>query len=321
MRPSTLRSTASLLMILVTTQTLVNSFSPNVGVARRVKNTGPWPVVSRAREPALYDSLSSSAWFRQGDAGHGPALQLRTSSRSPTFSRLAAAVSLTWSTTRKLVRRSLLSVALVAMLWGGLALQTTAPSHASTTTTAQAASTTSPIELVLQRTSPSLDRMVDRYVKSYMFADDSYDPVESIYREAYEDATVGQHPSALAEIKRQVLGDSKKVVAPTSEGFASWLTSTTKKLQQRGMSESAAILVLASVFVIAGPSLFLFTGMIIGGISKRNIRRLMKKRYGDTYTVDATIKKEEVIEAPEDEDDGDEDDDDSDENDEDDDEE
>jgi hypothetical protein len=45
----------------------------------------------------------------------------------------------------------------------------------------------------------------------------------------------------------------------------------------------------------------------------------MKKRYGDTYSVDATLKKEEVVEAPEDEED-DEEDDDEDDDDEDDDE-
>jgi hypothetical protein len=189
------------------------------------------------------------------------------------------------------------------------------------------------MEFLLERTSPSLDSMVDRYVKNHMFDDDLYDPVESLYREAFQDATVGQHPRALAEITGSVLGSSgvggigaestkgRKLL--TNEGFATWLTSTVQKLtQQGGMSESAAILLLAGIFVIAGPSLFLFVGMIIGGISKRNIRNVMKKRYGDTYTVDATIKTEDEVRAPDDDedDDDDEEEDDADSDDEDDDE-
>jgi hypothetical protein len=55
--------------------------------------------------------------------------------------------------------------------------------------------------------------------------------------------------------------------------------------------------------------------MVIGGMSKRNVNNTMKKRYGDTYTVDATIKPEDDVEAPDDDDDDDEDDDDDDEDD------
>ena len=66
---------------------------------------------------------------------------------------------------------------------------------------------------------------------------------------------------------------------------------------------------IAASFVVAGPSAFLFVGMVIGGASKRNMNKVMKKRYGDSYTVDATIRTEEDVEAPDDdEDDEDEDD-------------
>jgi hypothetical protein len=154
-----------------------------------------------------------------------------------------------------------------------------------------------------------------------MFDDDAYDPVESLYREAYHDATVGQHPRALAEVTGSALGSGGFGIADasadaagkgmrlrspiTSEGFATWLTSTVQKLTQRGMSETGAIVLLAGVFVIAGPSIFLFVGMIIGGISKRNIRSVMKKRYGDTYTVDATIRTDDEVKAPDDDDEDD----------------
>jgi hypothetical protein len=210
---------------------------------------------------------------------------------------------------------------LAALLWGGTAVTSTLPSHATTAASTLAGR----LETVLERTSPNVDKIVDKYVRSHMFDDDAYDPIESLYREAFHDATTGQHPGALAEITASVLGGtaaggaekSKKLLsAPTSEGFATWLTSTIQKLVQKGWSESSAILLLAGIFVIAGPSLFLFVGMIIGGISKRNIRSVMKKRYGDTYTVDATIRTEESVEAPDDdeeeEDDADKDEDDDD---------
>jgi hypothetical protein len=212
-------------------------------------------------------------------------------------------------------KQTILSLSLAVLLWGGMAVTSSLPSHASASSASTLAGR---LESVLERTSPNVDKIVDRYVRSHMFDDDAYDPIESLYREAFHDATTGQHPGALAEITGSVLGGtaagaadkSKKLMsAPTSEGFATWLTSTIQKLVQKGWSESSAILLLAGVFVIAGPSLFLFVGMIIGGISKRNIQSVMKKRYGDTYTVDATIRTEESVEAPDDEDDDDGDDD------------
>jgi hypothetical protein len=212
----------------------------------------------------------------------------------------------------------MLTFSLAVLLWGGLSLAFAPRSHASSSSSsASSLFPTRPLESVLERTSPSLDTIVDRYVKRHMFDDDKYDPIESLYREAYHDATVGEHPRALAEITGSVLGSGAGTDAAakgkrllTNEGFATWLTSTVQKLTQRGgMSESSAILLLAGIFVIAGPSLFLFVGMIIGGISKRNIRSVMKKRYGDTYTVDATIRTEEEVKAPDDEEEDEEDDD------------
>lgn len=152
--------------------------------------------------------------------------------------------------------------------------------------------------------------MIDRYVKDNLFNDDQYDPIESIYREAFDDATKGTYPQALRKVAAEVLGEDP-TARPRDMGVGSWLTSTIAALKKRGLSESSAILVLASIFVVAGPSVFLFVGMIVGGISKRNIRNVMKKRYGDTYTTDATIKTEEEVEAPDDSEDDDDDDEDS----------
>eukprot|EP00977_Amphora_coffeiformis_P022752 scaffold11454_cov168-Amphora_coffeaeformis.AAC.2 len=205
------------------------------------------------------------------------------------------------------------TAAFIFMVSSGLNVQ---PAHASTMAPQEPVQ-----ERILSATSPSLDKIVDRYVKNHMFEDDTYDPVESLYREAYQDATQGSYPRALKEVTASVLGqESSKGMIEKSDGnaFGSLLTSALGMLKKRGLSEGAAIAVVAASFVVAGPFAFLVGGMVIGGASKRNMNKVMKKRYGDTYTVDATIKTEEDVEAPDDDDDDDEDDDEDDDKDDDD---
>lgn len=180
-------------------------------------------------------------------------------------------------------------------------------------------------ERLLERTSPNLDAIIDRYVQTHMFDDDlgsAVDPTAAAYVEAYHDAVTKRHPAALREITADVLqqqqrGDAGGIVAETSssddssssvgDSFGALLTGAIALLQKRaGLSEMAATVVLASAFVLAGPSAFLLGGMMVGGISKRNMNKVFKKRYGDTYSVDATVKREPVVEAPPDEDDDDE---------------
>jgi hypothetical protein len=210
---------------------------------------------------------------------------------------------------------------------GGLPMMPSQPpmaNAASTTTTART-------ERWLDQTSPTLDAMIDKYIRQHMFDDDvsMLDPITGTYREAFDDTTTGRYPTALREIVTDTLRDTKlDPLLPSSSSslslqnggtrvpsfdVGSLLTRTISLLQKRiGLSEMGATIVLALGFVLAGPSLFLFAGMMVGGISKRNMDQVFKKRYGDTYTVDATIKQEPTVEAPPDEDDGDDDDDDDD---------
>ena len=183
-----------------------------------------------------------------------------------------------------------------------------------------AQATTPVVERFLEKTSPSLDTMIDRYVKEHMFNDDTYDPIESSYREAYDDAVKGTYPQALREVTGFGSSSSTQVSSPTQTGettktnpiakffsnvdIGALLTSLLAFLQNKlRLSESAAMMVLAAIFVVAGPFAFLLTGVVVGGMAKRNLNRTLKKRYGDTYTVDATMKTEESVEAPDDEDD------------------
>jgi hypothetical protein len=152
-----------------------------------------------------------------------------------------------------------------------------------------------------------------------MFDDDLttvLDPVAATYQEVHDDATTGRHVSALRQIVSSVLGQGasstsaeSNVVDNTSGGLGPMLISLVRGLQQRtGWSEAAVTLSLATVFVVAGPTLFLVAGVMVGNLSKRNMDQLFKKRYGDTYTVDATAKHEPIVEAPPDEEEDDEDD-------------
>ncbi|GAX18974.1 hypothetical protein FisN_8Hh195 [Fistulifera solaris] len=178
------------------------------------------------------------------------------------------------------------------------------PAHAS-------AAPSAVLESILEKTSPSLDTIIDRYVKEHMFNDDTYDPIESAYREAYDDAVHGTYPQALREVTGVGAASTEtptnsnpvsNVLSKIDLGamLTSMLTFIKNKLQ---LNETSAIMVLAAIFVVGGPFAFLFTGMVIGGMSKRNMNRLMKKRYGDSYTLDATMKTEETVEAPDDDDD------------------
>lgn len=200
------------------------------------------------------------------------------------------------------LRRAALVAWTAAFLWTASCNINVPPAHASTTMTPQ-----EPLqERVLSATSPSLEKIVDRYVEKHMFEEDAYDPVESLYREAYNDATEGTYPRALKEVTTSILGqESSKGLAENTGGniFGSLLTSALGLLKKRGLSETMAISVLAGSFVVAGPFAFLLTSMVIGGASKRNMNKVMKKRYGETYTVDATIRAEEDVEAPDDDDD------------------
>jgi hypothetical protein len=243
-----------------------------------------------------------------------------------------------WRRLSKRIRhRAVVFVTSFLLIWnmanvGSLSSSVSIPSLLFTPPVAHAASTTATaakMERVFDRISQSdVDQIIHHYVQQHMFDDDMSvtDPVVGTYREAYTDHMTPKYPMAL----RQIITDSFRgstTTASTSNvskrpplDVGLVLTQTIQLLQRTlGCTEMTATIVLSIAFVVAGPSAFLLFGMIVGGISKRNMDQVFKKRYGETYTVDATIKKEPVVELPSD-DDEEEDDDDDDDNDEDDDE-
>lgn len=207
------------------------------------------------------------------------------------------------------MRRSISLLSTAIIFWFGASGLRASPSHASTAA--------APGSESRALSSPSLVKIVDGYVKDHMFDDDVYEPVESVYREAIGDKIKGAHPRALSEVTASTLGQGGIRSDKTSAtGIGGIILNGVNFLKARGLSESMAIIILTGSFVVAGPIAFVCAGMIVGAQSKRQINRVMKQRYGDTYTVDATIKEDDV-EAPdddeEDEDDEDEEDDDDDE--------
>ena len=200
-------------------------------------------------------------------------------------------------------RQSILTMCTVILFWFGAAATHTQVSHGSSSSTTTG---------VISRNnifSSSLDQIVDKYVKSHMFDDDTYDPVESIYREAMDDRLKGSYPKDLKETTSSVLGQSvvKADKKASGAGFSGVLMKSVGFLRKQGLSEMQAIALLTSFFVIGVPAFCFMTLMQIATQNKRSMNRLMKKRYGETYTVDASEKIEEDVDAPDDDDDDDDD--------------
>jgi len=203
------------------------------------------------------------------------------------------------------VRRSVLTMTTIILVWFGAAATHTPVSRGS--------SSSMTIESALKRKflSSSLDQMVDKYAKDRMYDDDIYDPVESIYKEAMDDRLKGAHPKELKEITSSVLGQNviKAGKKASGTGFSGLLMKTVTFLRKQGFSEMQAIALLTGLFVIGVPAIFFSGLMQIATQNKRSMNRLMKNRYGETYSVDASEKIEEDVDVPDDDDDDDDDDD------------
>lgn len=158
------------------------------------------------------------------------------------------------------------------------------------------------------------EKVVDNYVKNHMFDNEEYDAVSSTYREANLDNNVGAHATALREITMSIVGESGKLIGRQTERggnpVASLLMTLVSFLEKKGMSQMSSIILLTTIVFTVAPAGFLVGSMAISLMFKRGITREMKARYGNSYTIDATIKKDEDIQAPDDEDDDDDDEDD-----------
>ena len=151
-----------------------------------------------------------------------------------------------------------------------------------------AVSTAASPESIVSRVIPkgaSLDKIVDRYVKDHMFDDDTYDPVESAYREAYEDVTTGKYPRTLNEVASSLLGsDATKSDKKSSENLVIFLlTNGSKGLQSLGLSATAANVVVYATTLVGAPSFILLGILSYANMQRRMRIRQNKRRYGEDY--------------------------------------
>lgn len=197
-------------------------------------------------------------------------------------------------------RRSVLTLCGAMLLWFGAAGAHTPVSHASSISSSATRNIFS----------SSLDQMVDKYVKGHMFDDDAYDPVESIYKEAMDDRVKGTYPRDLKETTSSVLGQDvvKAERKGSGAGVSGLLMKSVGLLRKQGLSEMQAIGFLTGLIVFGFPAFVLSAGMQIGNRSRRSMNKVMKKRYGETYSVDATEKVEEDVDVPDDDENDDDDD-------------
>jgi hypothetical protein len=132
-----------------------------------------------------------------------------------------------------------------------------------------------------------------------MFADGVADVLAETYMERTEDATIGSYPSQLRQVLLQEssnsAGGTAVVVLETQTGpprdLGTIAFQAVQTVQKRlGVSQGVSMAILAGLSVLTPLAMALLFGMIVGGISKRNMAQLFKKRYGENYSVDATLK-------------------------------
>lgn len=172
------------------------------------------------------------------------------------------------------VKRFALALCATVFLWFSSSAYQPPPANAVSPPTA--------IQKILP--SASLDKMVDRYVKDYMFDDDVYDPVESTIRETFEDATSGEYPKALEDITVGIFGKRAIKRDESGNGIIKVVKVGEQILVRLGLSELAAQVALATTtFALIAGSFVTAIGLL-GASIKGRMGRKMKRRYGDDFT-------------------------------------
>jgi len=229
------------------------------------------------------------------------------------------------------IRRAFAIVAAAALVYFGSAHIHTPPSHANMATPAvrvisgRSSGSQSSVQLASSTATAAskarLDQMIDRYVKKHMFADDTYDPFESAYREAHADQSSSSYPTMLTDTAAEVLGKKEVAKSVSTESafdvaFAK-LNKFAELLERKyGINKQLS---LSSIFIASFtlPVLALMVGGIVfSSRQKEMTERMAEQRYGKTMMdVSAAERVDEDVDAPEDDEDDDSDDEDDDDDD------
>jgi hypothetical protein len=195
-----------------------------------------------------------------------------------------------WNTVTKSFRKMAVVVMASALIWMSTAGTYTPPASASSTTS----TSKNFIERIMTSSSSQQkeQQIIDRYITQHMFdTDDAIvaDPLESAYREAFSDyKTDGSYPRALKEVMADVLGKKVAVGKKAVEGNGGFLgvIQGAMKLVEKsaGVSEATALKVVGGTLVVTIPSILVLFALSLAQQSKRSMNRLMKERYGESYS-------------------------------------
>ena len=205
-------------------------------------------------------------------------------------------------TLQKIRRSFTILLASLAFFLSSTHMMHTPPAHAAASTAAAIATKQS----IVQRLNPfhtkSADEMIDNYVRTKLFADDEYDPVESAYREAYSDdagtssttSSTGAYPTLLAETAGTALGTTKSVSSlisktPTvgttatgkNDGITALLIKASDVLQSKlKVSASISYYILAASGIVGITTVPGIIGVLYQGIQRAQIDKSEMKMYG-----------------------------------------
>jgi hypothetical protein len=184
--------------------------------------------------------------------------------------------------------------AVIGLAWALTMAPWVGCSAAAGGTAAMKSSSLSPVETIVRK-----------YVHEHMFDDAAVDTVADTYLERMQDATFGSHPDQLRQVIAQAsgAGDATTVVleaSPSTRGQgridigALALTAVQTLQTKLGVSRGFSMVMLAAASVVTPIMMFLLVGSVAGGYSKRTMAKVFQTRYGENYTVDATLKPDDV---------------------------
>lgn len=206
----------------------------------------------------------------------------------------------------------ILAASCMIYMSAGFSMNSITPrAHASSSSSSLSTLSITPKQNPIARTKDQiiLDRMIDKYVKKYMFQDDVYDSFESTYRELYTDATTGKYPFALAETASTAIGRNKNVQQalkvqrfdPEKLFFDKLLEIQDLLFNRYGISKTVSrpLLFMAGIALPLFTLFFLATTFAIN--QKAMTERMAVKRYGESVL--SADEKSEDDEGEEEEDD------------------
>jgi len=178
-----------------------------------------------------------------------------------------------WS---NIVKRFALSLCATAVIWFSAAGYQAPPAYAAPS-------------ISLERIAPSapLEKMVDRYVKDYMFDDPVYDSVESMMKEVFEDSTTAEHPTALKDINKDIAAkDTKKNKREGETNLINLILNTSESISEKfnlpamGTAITLAFSLTAVLYLVLNKGF----GMLFNK-SQRDARKMMTERYDESIGI------------------------------------